>query len=82
VTVLYYASDGRGRQVVAAKPLGAGLYEAEVRVDRMATFYVFVGSQSEKLKYTDLPFFSLMGTPATAGDKEPEPRQAQAGGKS
>jgi YVTN family beta-propeller protein len=82
MTVLYYASDGRGRQVVPAKPLGAGLYEADVRVDRMATFYVFVGSQSEKLKYSDLPFFSLMGTPATAGDNKPEPRQAQAGGKS
>jgi hypothetical protein len=82
VTVLYYPSDGRGRKVVPAKPLGAGLYEAEVTVGRMATYYVFVGSQSEELKYSDLPFFSLMGMPARAEDKKPEPRQAQAGGKS
>ncbi len=66
VTVLYYRSDGRGRRVVPAKSLGDGRYEAEVNIDRLATYYVFVGSRSKKLKYSDLPYFSLMGvaTPA------------------
>jgi YVTN family beta-propeller protein len=64
VTVLYYGSDGRGRTVVPARPLGEGLYEADVRVDRVTTYYLFVGSRSAELKYTDLPFASLMGTPA------------------
>jgi YVTN family beta-propeller protein len=64
VTVLYYGSDGRGRTVVPARRLGEGLYEADIRVTRVVTYYVFVGSRSAKLKYTDLPFASLMGTPA------------------
>jgi YVTN family beta-propeller protein len=64
VTVLYYGSDGRGRRVVPARKLGEGLYEADIRVNRVITYYVFVGSRSAKLKYTDLPFASLMGTPA------------------
>jgi len=63
VTVLYYGADGRGRTVVPARPLGEGLYEAEVKVDRVTTYYLFVGSQSEKLNYTDLPYASLMGIP-------------------
>ncbi len=82
MTVLYYGADGRGRQVVPARALGAGLYEADVRVDRVITYYVFVGSRSEHLQYNDLPFFSLMGTPAPAKDEKSEPQQAQAGGKS
>ena len=64
MTVLYYGSDGRGRRVVPARALGEGLYEADVTVNRVTTYYLFVGSQSAKLKYSDLPFASLMGTPA------------------
>ena len=82
MTVLYYRADGRGRQVVPAKALGAGLYEAEVKVDRMTTYYVFVGSQSEELNYNDLPYFSLVGTPSRAKAKEAAPLQAEAGGNS
>jgi YVTN family beta-propeller protein len=63
VTVLYYGADGRGRTVVPARALGEGLYEADVKVDRVTTYYLYVGSRSAKLKYTDLPFASLMGTP-------------------
>jgi hypothetical protein len=70
VQVLYYRSDGRGRTVVPAKPLGDGRYEAEVRVSEMATWYVFVGSQSENVGFSELPFLSLMGVP---------PRTAEAG---
>jgi YVTN family beta-propeller protein len=64
VTVLYYGSDGRGRTVVPARSLGEGFYEADVKVDRVITYYLFVGSRSARLEYTDLPFASLMGTPA------------------
>jgi len=64
VTVLYYRSDGRGRTELPAKALGDGHYEAEVRVDSVATYYVFVGSRSRGAKYTDLPVASLMGMPA------------------
>jgi hypothetical protein len=64
VTVLYYGSDGRGRTVVPARALGQGLYEADVKINRVTTYYVYVGSRSAQLKYADLPFVSLMGTPA------------------
>jgi hypothetical protein len=46
--------------VVPARSLGAGVYEADVTVSRFITYYVFVGSVSEKLKYNELPYFSLM----------------------
>ena len=72
VTVLYYGSDGRGRTVVPAKSLGGGVYEADVKIDRMVTYYVFVGSQSEKMMYNDIPFFSLMGTPSQDGKTAPQ----------
>ena len=81
VTVLYYGADGRGRTVVPAKSLGGGLYEADVKVGQMTTYYVFVGSRSEKLDYNDLPFFSLMGTPAPPKAQEAEP-QAKTQGSS
>ncbi|MFW2339241.1 MAG: cytochrome D1 domain-containing protein [Acidimicrobiia bacterium] len=80
VTVLYYGADGRGRQVVPARVLGAGLYEADVKVSRLTTYYVFVGSRSEELSYSDLPFFSLMGTPAPAKAKQGAPRAKAEGG--
>jgi YVTN family beta-propeller protein len=68
VTVLYYGADGRGRKVVPARALGEGLYEADVLVARVTTYYLYVGSRSEKLKYSDLPFLSLMGIPAPAAE--------------
>ncbi len=64
VTVLYYTASGGGRTVVPATSLGDGRYEAEVKLSQVTTYYVFVGSQSEKLGYSDLPFASLMGMPA------------------
>jgi hypothetical protein len=47
------------------------VYEAEVKLDMVTTYYLFVGSSSAKLRYNDLPFASLMGMP-------PAPDQAQA----
>ena len=75
MTVLYYRSDGRGRTVVPARELGDGLYEATVKLDSLATYYVFVGSTSKAIGYTDLPFLSLTGTPAPNADKEAAPVQ-------
>ena len=70
MSVLYYRADGRGRAVAPAKSLADGSYEATVKVDSVATYYVFVGSKSKNIKYTDLPFLTLMGTPAPEADKE------------
>ena len=36
-----------------------------------STWYLFVGSRSEGVQFSDLPFFSLMGVPAaTAPDAQ------------
>ena len=77
MTVLYYRSDGRGRQVVSAKPVDDGWYEAEVKIESEGTFYVFVGSRSQEIKYTDLPFLTLMGMPASEPDKETAARAGE-----
>ena len=79
VTVLYYRSDGRGRTVVPARVLEDGGYEATIKVGMMTTYYVFVGSKSKEVEYTDLPFFSLMGTPAPTEQEKPA-SQAKTGG--
>jgi YVTN family beta-propeller protein len=80
VTVLYYRSDGRGRRVVPAQTLEGGGYAATVRLDSVATWYVFVGSQSGDFGYSDLPFLSLMAMPAPAGEASPVPRAQGEGG--
>jgi hypothetical protein len=46
--------------------VGDGVYEAAVRLDAPATYYVFVGAPSQDLAYTDLPFLSLTGVPVPA----------------
>jgi YVTN family beta-propeller protein len=69
--VLYYRSDGRGRSVVPATPTADGGYEAKVRLDSLATYYIYVGAGSIELNYSDLPFFSMWTKPAEAGDKVP-----------
>lgn len=74
VTVLYYRSDGRGRMVVPARALQEGGYEATIRLNSTSTYYIFVGSKSSELEYTDLPFMSLMAVPASAGEKAPAPQ--------
>jgi YVTN family beta-propeller protein len=69
--LLYYRSDGRGRSVVPATPTKDGGYQATVRLDQLATYYVFVGAGSIDLGYSDLPFLSMWTKPAEAGDKVP-----------
>ena len=79
VTVLYYRSDGRGRAVKPAKALPLGGYEANIILGSISTHYVFVGSRSLDLKYTDMPYLSLIGMAAPAEDKAPA-TEAQSGG--
>ncbi len=63
VSVLYYQSDGRGRQVIPATSVGEGVYEAELKLSSPATYYIFVAVPSRDLDYTDLPFYSLIAIP-------------------
>jgi hypothetical protein len=50
-----------------------------VNVSRFITYYVFVGSKSEKLKYNELPYFSLMAVKPVSGTDEPAPQAAAEG---
>jgi YVTN family beta-propeller protein len=80
LTLLYYRSDGRGRTQVPARPVGDGFYEADVKIDMVTTYYVFVGSRSQKLNHNELPFLSLMGAPAPAQGKRDTPQARAEGG--
>jgi YVTN family beta-propeller protein len=71
VSILYYRSDGRGRQVQPAKSVGEGVYEAIVEASEPATYYVFVGAPSQELNYTDQAFLSLLAIP------EPKPTKQE-----
>jgi YVTN family beta-propeller protein len=64
MNLLYYRSDGRGRTVVPATPTKDGGYQATVKLDQLATYYVFVGARSIDLGYSDLPFLSMWTKPA------------------
>jgi YVTN family beta-propeller protein len=69
VSVLYYRSDGRGRTTLPARQLGDGLYEADVEVNTVATYYVYVAAPSKQLGYSDRTLLSLMAIPAAEEPK-------------
>ena len=77
MAVMYYRDDGRGRTVTPAKAQSDGSFDAQVNIDTFATYYVFIGSKSQDIKYTDLPFLTLMGTPAAEPKEEAAARAGE-----
>lgn len=77
--VMYYRTDGRKRNIVAARELGKGVYEANLKLSEVAAFYVFVGSKSRGLSFSELPFFSVMGVNAPIQQKATEMNKAGGG---
>jgi hypothetical protein len=61
VNVLYYAASGRGRTVTPAKPVGDGIYEAQLSIKLAEAYYVWVGSESAEAPFQKLPYFSVRG---------------------
>jgi len=61
VSVLYYAASGRERSVSPAKPVGEGVYEAELSIKLTEAYYVWVGSESAESPFQKLPYFSVRG---------------------
>jgi YVTN family beta-propeller protein len=59
-TVLYYRAPNFGRTTVLARHVGEGIYEAELDFKQAGAYYVFVESRSEKMKYRDLDYLTLM----------------------
>lgn len=60
VRVLYYRAPNHGRRIVPARHVEDGIYEAELPMDQVGAYYVFVGAPSEKVTYKDLNFLTVM----------------------
>lgn len=80
VTVLFYRSDGRDRNVVSAKQVEQGIYQATIRLNTTSVYYVFVGSRSRNAGYSDMPFFSLKSIDHPAEGAAPEVTKPAGGG--
>jgi YVTN family beta-propeller protein len=59
-TVLYYRAPNFGRRTVAAEHVGDGIYQVTLDFKQAGAYYVFVESRSEKMKYQDLDYLTLM----------------------
>jgi YVTN family beta-propeller protein len=59
-TVLYYRAPNFGRRTVLARHVGDGVYEVELDFKQAGAYYVFVESRSQKMKYQDLDYLTLM----------------------
>jgi len=60
VRVLYYLVPGILRREVAAQETSDGNYEAILSLPRAGAYYVYVASAGDKVRYADLPYFSLI----------------------
>ncbi len=61
--VMYFLAPGSRRSQTAAREIGDGVYEVEVRLSLPGAYYIYVGVPSMKLGFGKLPFFSLRATP-------------------
>lgn len=59
VGVLYYLAPGRMRTEVRAKEVESGVYEAELPLPTSGAYFIYVGSPSAKVRYSDLPYFTM-----------------------
>ena len=73
VQVLSFRAPGRDRNVVRAEEVGAGVYQAQVLFAKPGGYYVHVSVPSEKVGFSDLPYFSMAATPARPQQAESPP---------
>lgn len=60
VRIRYFLAPGQYRTEVPARPVGGGIYEAELRMRRAGAYYVYVACPPKKVKFNDLPYMTLM----------------------
>jgi len=66
-SVLSFRAPGFDREDSPARPVGAGVYEAQVPLPSAGAYYLYVGAPSLGLKHDDLPFRTLQAiAPRTA----------------
>jgi len=56
---MYYLAPGSHRTQVAAKEIGGGVYEIDVKLPQPGAYYVYVAVPSMQLGFGKLPFFSV-----------------------
>ena len=66
VRLLHFRAPDFDRTEVAAREVGEGVYEAEVKVGASGAYYLYVSVPSLRVKYGDLTFRSLLAPPAAA----------------
>ena len=70
--VMYFLAPGRNRTEVRAEEVGDGVYQALLPIAWPGAYYVHVAVPSEKVGYTDLPYFTMVATKATPSRGSPE----------
>jgi YVTN family beta-propeller protein len=60
VRVRYMPASGGRRQELSAKPVGDGVYEAELTLSYPGAYYVYVGSSSLEMPIGKLPYTTLL----------------------
>ncbi len=67
VGVLFFRLPGKDRTEVYAKEEGEGIYRAMLPFPRPGAYYVYVGVRSERVGYSDLPYYSVVATEKAKG---------------
>ena len=60
VRVLYYMAPGRIRHEATAREVGDGVYEATLSIREAGGYYVYLAVPSEKIRFGDLTYLSVM----------------------
>ncbi|MBK5103261.1 MAG: cytochrome D1 [Burkholderiales bacterium] len=56
---MYYLAPGSHRTQVAAREIGGGVYEIDVKLSQPGAYYIYVAVPSMQLGFGKLPFFSV-----------------------
>jgi len=67
VRVMFYRAPGQYRTEVAAKEVGAGIYEAMLPIRYAGAYYIHVSSPSLHVNYGDMPYTTVMGVAKKVG---------------
>ena len=76
VRVLFFRIPGKDRREVPAREVGDGVYEAMLPMTRPGAYNIYVAVPSEKVRYQDLPYFTMAATRTAAGSPGATPTPA------
>jgi DNA-binding beta-propeller fold protein YncE len=76
VRVLFFRIPGKDRREVPAREVGGGVYEAMLPMTKPGGYNIYVAVPSEKIRYQDLPYFTMAATRTAAGSPGARPSPA------